>query len=378
MRTHKLIFHSIGLVAMLCVSSSILASNSNQLKKLSHKIASVKAVLTKEQSKREQLQLALEKTELAYGVLQKQYQYSQKQIKKQKKILTSLKIKKNQLDQSLQKQQNILEKQIRTAYMLGRQPYIKLVLNQQNANEVNRILTYYRYISQKRVDAIKSLQNTLFNIKINQKQLQAQLITLSNLQQQQQQQNKKLGRIKRERVSLIYKLSASIKTKRQQLEQLLSNKKRLEATVARLERQTQTQRLAAQHFSKRKGRLPWPTKGKIVHLFGTKIKQSELTWSGDLIRGRLGQPVYAIAAGKVIFSRWLPGYGLLLIINHGNGYMSLYGRNHSTYKKVGDWVVKGEVIASVGRSGGYKKPALYFAIRHNVKPLNPILWCKRR
>jgi septal ring factor EnvC (AmiA/AmiB activator) len=121
--------------------------------------------------------------------------------------------------------------------------------------------------------------------------------------------------------------------------------------------------------------MGWPTKGHILDYFGTKIYHSELRWSGILIKAPENQKVHAIANGKIVFANWLPGYGLLLIINHGHGYMSLYGRDHSLKKKVGDMVKKGDVIATVGKSGGYRHSALYFAIRHNAEPLSPKKWC---
>ena len=112
-----------------------------------------------------------------------------------------------------------------------------------------------------------------------------------------------------------------------------------------------------------------------MHYFGLPIQQSELKWAGELIEATDEQPVYAIAAGTVVFSKWLEGYGLLLIVNHGGGYMSLYGRNHSLYKREGEKIAGGDLIASVGQSGGYETPALYFGILYNAKPLDPNQWC---
>ena len=129
-------------------------------------------------------------------------------------------------------------------------------------------------------------------------------------------------------------------------------------------------------FYKKRGHLIWPTTGRIKHHFGTQIGQSELKWNGVLIEASQGQTVHAVAPGKVIFAKWLQGYGLLLIIDHGNGYMTLYGRNQSLLKKVGDWVKTNTTIATAGQTGGFSQSALYFSLRHNAKPLNPEKWCK--
>lgn len=136
------------------------------------------------------------------------------------------------------------------------------------------------------------------------------------------------------------------------------------------------------HFSNKnfallRGKLPWPTKGTVLHYFNTTIAKSELKSTAELISAPDEQPVYSVAPGVVVFSKWLEGYGLLIIINHGEGYMTLYGRNHSLYKHEGDQVAAGDLIATVGQSGGYEKPALYFAIRYNAKPLDPNQWCVR-
>ena len=130
-------------------------------------------------------------------------------------------------------------------------------------------------------------------------------------------------------------------------------------------------------FGKLKGKLVWPALGKVKRLFGKKRQSGRLRWKGVLIEARQGNNVRAVAAGRVAYADWLRGYGLLLIIDHGDGYMSLYGHNESLFKETGDWVSAGDVIASVGKSGGRKLSSLYFEIRHKGKPVNPTRWCKK-
>ena len=168
------------------------------------------------------------------------------------------------------------------------------------------------------------------------------------------------------------KISEGISNKNIKLQQLLRNKERLEAMINALQRES-TQ--ASQGFSKKRGGLNLPTDGIISTRFGTQIEQSELRWTGVLIRAKENSPVHAIAGGKVVFAKWMEGYGLLMIIDHGGGYMSLYGRNHYLYKKTGDHVRAGEEIAAVGNSGGFEQPALYFGLRHNGQAVDPLTWC---
>ncbi len=166
---------------------------------------------------------------------------------------------------------------------------------------------YYHYLSKDQLSAIHNLQSTLARLRQNQTSIQAQTHILQNLQKQHQ-------------IKAIMK----------------------------------------QDFAALKGKLSWPTEGSVLPYFGIPIDQSELKWDGILIRAAEDQPVYAVASDKVVFAKWFPGYGLLLIINHGHAYMTLYGRNHNLYKKPGDMVQKGDLVATVGQSGGYEKPSALF------------------
>ena len=200
---------------------------------------------------------------------------------------------------------------------------------------------------------------------------------LKQLQQQQKQQLDQITALKSKRSQLIVYINQHIHTQSQKLTQLLNDKHRLEHELSELSTNPQFSTAVGKSFRHLRHHLNWPTKGKIIPKYGTKIDKSQLKWKGVLFKAQMNQPVYAVADGKVIFARWLPGYGLLMIIYHGQGYMTLYGRNHYLYKKTGDIVRAGDQIAAVGDSGGYQTPALYFAIRHSTIPINPIRWLKR-
>lgn len=373
-------FLLIGISLLMSIAScpATSATSQGKLADINHKISSVKQDLLEEKNKRAETLQALKKTEITAGKTEQQLNKIKSQLQVQQKNLSRLQIQTQQNQQTLEMQEAALQKQLRAAYMLGRQPYLKLLLNQENPDKVSRLLTYYHYINKDRMELISQLQTTLQTIKTNQQNIQQQVQQLSTLKQKQQDTRNKLQNINSNRLQLLSTLNQHIQTKNQKLEQLMTDKQQLEKTIAALEAQSQRNKQVAVNgrFGQLKGKLSWPTKGPLAQSFGTQISQSELRWDGDLINAPLGQPVYAVANGTVIFAKWLSGYGLIMIINHGDGYMTLYGRSQSLYKKVGDNVRAGDLIATVGNSGGYDQPGLYFAVRYNGKAINPSIWCR--
>jgi len=361
---------------LLWVASTAFATTHSKLNQINHKIANIKAFLSVEQDKRSQYQSELKKTEIASGKILIKLKKTQENLKKQQAGLNQLTRQSTVYESKLISQRTWLARQIRAAYILGRQPYLKLILNQSDAEKISRILTYYRYVSQDQVAAIQQLQTTLSQLQNNQQQIKSETSVLKQLEDDQQKDHNELEHVRQNRKILIERINSQIRTKNQRLSDLLANKKLLEQTISQLEKKKTTYQAMHKDFGRLKGKLQWPTKGTVLPYFGTQIYQSQIRWGGTLIKAHEDQPVYAVAPGKVVFAKWLPGYGLLLIINHGHGYMTLYGRNHYLYKKPGDIVQRGDLIATVGSSGGYEKSALYFAIRHNAKPLNPVSWCR--
>lgn len=367
----------IFLMSVIFFSCSGVASTENQLSRLANQIKNIKNALQQKHSKRDALQHDLDQIDTQYGeASQRRQQIEQDTLKQQQQIAAlenASSISKNQI----QLQQAALAEQLRLSYLLQRQGAIKLFLNQEDFGQMSRMLYYYQTLNVYRTANIQQLQSSLEKIIAQQKQLYAEYQNLKALQLKMQTQEKQLNLMKDNRTQLIASINHTIRDQNQVLENLNINKKRLEQTLVHL---TQTPAAFKGNFSninfaRQRGHLPWPTKGKVLHYFNTPIADSELKWSGELIEAPDDQPVYAVAPGTIIFSKWLEGYGLLIIINHGQGYMSLYGRNHSLYKHEGDKVSAGDLIATVGQSGGYDKPALFFAIRYNAKPLDPNQWC---
>lgn len=281
----------------------------------------------------------------------------------------------------ISRQQELLGKQIRSAYMSGRQEYLKLLLNQEEPEILGRLLTYYRYFNNARVETIAEIESSISHILLQKKQLAQAKQESLQLQQQQQQQQKELTDSKTEREQVMRRIRREIAKNDKQLDDLQQNEKALQQVVEQLEKTLQSlaalQKSKAKSFARLKGSLRWPAQGSLLHKFGSARQVGKLNWNGVVIGASEGTVVKAVAAGRVVYADWLRGYGLLLIIDHGDGYMSLYGHNQTIYKDVGDEVSLEETIAQVGKSGGMEDNSLYFEIRHKSRPVNPATWCKK-
>lgn len=229
-----------------------------------------------------------------------------------------------------------------------------------------------------RQQAIDNYQQTLNQLAALEPQLAAQAQRLDQSRQRLDQQHRQLRERKRERDQTLKRLNATIDAKDQQLARTEADRKHLEALLAEVVRALSDTALglSGDAFGSRKGKLRWPTQGKPANRFGGRRAGNSLLWTGITLRAPEGREVTAIHQGRVVFSDYMRGQGMLLIIDHGDNYLSLYAHNQTLYKEVGDWVAEGELIARVGNSGGEQQAGLYFEIRHQGKPVNPSLWCR--
>ncbi len=352
------------------------ATPQDQLKKINDKINVLKTSLSKEKKSRDKAYSNFKKTEKYSRQAWNRFKKTSTQIQK---ILLSLKeLKKNhqKLTNESIKQHQKLTRELGVTYKYQRSLNVNLPFGDSENEAGIRYATYHRYIYIKNIQRVEKINRHLLAVKKNQRYLITRNKTLKKIRDQQVILHQKYETSNRFKQKKIQSMNASIVLETHQLQQLRFNKKTLEKALVKITKQGLST-VYTEHFSQFKGHLPWPTNGKVIVKFGSKINHSQLRWEGVLIRAKVNQPIYAVQAGKVAFAKWLPGYGLLLIIQHGHGYMTLYGRNHQLFKKPGDMVRKGDLIATVGQSGDYSKPALYFAIRHNAEPLNPLSWCNR-
>ncbi len=279
---------------------------------------------------------------------------------------------------SLESQRLRLGEQIRAAYAIGSQQQIKMLLNQQNPADIGRVMVYFDYLSRARQRNISTFMKT-----IQEKQTLETELAKSQAEQQQnvalrKQQRNQLQRQRLKRNQLLARLDAEIHNQEQTLTELESSRNRIEnllMSLGELLADIPQSPSDKQPFHDQKGLLPWPVQGRLLSRFGSSREKGDLKWNGVLIGTAYGKPVQAISHGRVAFADWLQGFGFITIIDHGDGYMSLYGHNESLFKQAGDWVESGEVIATVGDSGGQPNPGVYFEIRARGNPVNPGLWC---
>ena len=386
-----------------------------QLEAARQDVAELKKLLEKLQQEKSGVQQQLKKTETEMGDLEGQVKELQRELKGSEQEIQRLDQEKKKLQGARTEQQRLIGIQARAAYQSGRQEYVKLLLNQQNPEKFSRTLTYYDYLSQARLEQLAAFNETLRQlanveqeITSHQAQLQAQKAGLD-------ERHAKLAEARKERQQALAKLNSDVATRDQRLKARQQEQaelgrvlKTIEETLARQAREAEEARkraLAAQQaeqarpgsqqpsqpsgplvtsgavyggpFASARGKLPWPVDGRLVARYGTpRGGDARTKWDGVLIGAPAGSQVRAVHGGRVVFADWLRGAGLLVILDHGNGYLSLYGHNQNLLKSAGDVVKAGDPIATVGSSGGQETSALYFAIRQNGRPSDPAQWCR--
>ena len=284
-----------------------------------------------------------------------------------------------QREAELESESSELASQVRAAYMNGSQERIKLLLNQRDPATLGRLITYYRYLNDYRAGNIETVSAYLRGLAELRGKVAAEEARLANLTKQRYAELTKLNTAQEKRRQLLVSLRGRMADEGREIEQLAAQEKDLSQLIAELSSILSDYPISSESpFSEHKGRLTWPVAGTLVHDFGQPRVTDRLKWNGVVLAAPRGHEVRSVYHGRVVFSDWLAGLGLLVIVEHGEGYMTLYGYNETTLKNTGDWVAPGDVIATVGDSGGQARTALYFEIRRGTRPLNPRKWVTRR
>ena len=365
-------------------------TTNTRLEKLREQIQSLRLELDSDQQRKQGLQSQLRNTERHIGKVVALLKRLKRQLRKQQRELKKLHTRRGGLQSDLQTQRVSLAQQIRAAYSIGQQEYVKILLNQQDPAAVTRTLTYYDYFNRARLTRIQSIDASLAELRTLEQKIQTKTTRLKQNQQEQSSEKAQLENTRGQRARVLANLQQQILAKGDRLSLMQEDERRLQqlldslATAPRDNTQTPAEQElgteSTEHtpFRTLRGKLKWPSRGKLTTRYGGARKVGKLKWQGVNITAPEGTEVRAISHGRVAFSDWLRGFGLLTIIDHGDGYMSLYGGNQSLFKEVGDWVETGEVIAGVGNSGGRTKSSLYFEIRRDGKPINPLKWCQNK
>ncbi len=269
-----------------------------------------------------------------------------------------------------------LAAQLRAAYALGRQDRIKLILNQEDPTDLNRLLAYHDYLSRTRADQVALVAEHGQALESLLETLQADKEQLTALGAEREREQAELSERQADRKRVLEALDRSLASQDRRYRALETDAAAMRQLIERLHLEAVTGIGGDfKPFTRLRGQLPWPAKGRVEARFGAPKEEQGVRWDGVLIGAPEGADVRAVHLGRVAFAEWLRGFGLLLILDHGEGFMSLYGHNQTLLKEVGEWVEAGEPVALVGDSGGEARPGLYFAIRHQGKPLNPSDWC---
>lgn len=277
-------------------------------------------------------------------------------------------------------QRGALAAQVRAAYIMGREPYLKLLLNQQDPSALGRSLAYYGYFNRLRGARMSAASERLVRLTALEHSIREETAQRRALREQELAERKAHTTNRAARAQVLAKLNSEIHTRGDELERALEDEKqltellrKLKPALARIPRETGASPDAP--FAALKGKLHWPVQGQIGAHYGSERLEGRLKWQGVLIEAPEGNEVRAVSRGRIAFSDALRGMGQLVIIDHGGGYMTLYGHNQALFKEAGDWVEAGEVIASVGASGGREQPGLYFEVREQGEPRDPVAWC---
>jgi len=373
------------LLALTGVLAGARAEESNpakaeaELKAVRAQIEKVQAEMARDAGRRDKLTRELEESEKTVGSVRGELDKLRRERAVHAARRAELAAERQKEEAELARDRGALAGQIRAASMIGRQEPIKLLLNQRDPSQVGRVLVYYQYFGRARASQIAAIDAHLDELSTLDAALAAEEQRLAALEEQQQGELAKLQGARERRGRALVSLDSESKGRAKELERLKDQQGGLEKLVRELrralERIDKFPTDSKDAFAKLRGKLAWPVAGRVVATWG-QTRAGGLKWDGVLLAGTQGTPVRAVYHGRVVYADWLSGLGLLTIIDHGDGYLSLYGHNERLFKEVGERVTAGDTIATLGDSGGQPRPELYFEIRKAGKPVDPRPWFK--
>jgi septal ring factor EnvC (AmiA/AmiB activator) len=350
-----------------------------ELEQVRDKISDLKKSLDRSATDRDRLTAELQEAEVEIS----EKRIRLKELERERDFSTR---RKAELDAQLARREAELDEesrelatQVRAAYMSGSQEKIKLLLNQRDPATIGRLMAYYGYLSEYRSENIEVVTAAIRDLAQLHSQVAAEEARIAELAKARYDELSKLGLAQDKRKALLASLKERISGQGREVERLAAQEKDLSRLIAELTSILSDYPISSEApFTTHKGRLTWPVAGTLTHDFGQPRVAGQLKWNGVVLAAPRGKEVRSVYHGRVEFADWLAGMGLLVIVNHGEGYMTLYGYNETILKNTGDWVAPGDVIATVGDSGGQARPGLYFEIRKGTQPINPRQWITRR
>lgn len=372
------------LPALLPVSGAAVGADNTapskaQLEKLKSRISELSDAQNRELRERDSVQASLREAELRISRLTREQRSLEKKASTAQQRLKNLEAEQAVLAAEKRTQLDWLGKTVRASYQAGRQERIKLLLNQEQPDQIARLLRYQEYYQRARSNRLKAVNGELDELKTIALRVEKARQVLLEKRTEVQRHADKLQTAQKERQTTLASLNRSLDNRGSNLNQLKADQQRLQKLLEDMQRSLNDipADLGGKPFGNLAGKLPWPVDARISTGYNSR-REGALRWQGVIFNAAPGTPVRAIHAGRVVFADWLRGYGLLTIVDHGNGYLTLYGYNQSLLREVGEWVSAGDSLALAGNSGGNRTNGLYFEIRHRGKAVNPTRWCNQR
>ena len=350
---------------------------SAELKAVRDQIDTLKEDIEDEGRRRSRAERNLAEVEKSEQKVRRELTSTRKQLQDSKARQADLERQSEAQRKELKKQRTALANQLRVAYINGNEEWLRVSLSQKDATSLGRRMTYYGYLSRQRRITIEKVGMALKELEKIQAEISRELAQLAKFEAEATEKLAEIADTRKERAELVNKINADIRSKDAQIERLQAQASELTNLVEALAKVLpKMPDIDAEPFAGQAASLSWPADGSVLKSFGDSRADGRLKWQGVLLGAPAGAVVRSVYHGRVVFSDWLDGMGLLTIIDHGAGYMSLYGHNQDLLKEVGEWVDPGEAIAHVGDSGGQVAAGLYFEIRKDGKPVNPKRWIR--
>jgi len=345
-----------------------------QLQAVKSEIERISREVSLEQVERDRLSSELKDAELSVGKVREALAAVRRERAESAARRAALAAEQRTREAQVDENRAALAGQLRAAYLIGRQEPLKLLLNQKDPALAGRMFVYYSYFGRARAGQIRLIEEDVKRIAELAAQLEAEDQQLAQLEQEQRAQLHELEQARLARSHVLARLETQSHTRAQNLERLRGQQSGLEKLLRELRAAMERYPLEGNDaFARLRGKLVWPVSGQLLARFG-EPRAGGVRWDGVLVATERGAPVRTVCQGRVIYADWLPGLGLLSIVDHGDGYLSLYGHNERLYKAAGERVAAGDTIAAAGDSGGSPRPELYFEIRKAGKPVDPIPW----
>ena len=377
LRSAPLLFLLTGLAAGAAFAAPEREDKKAELEALRQRIEALRADLAADRDRYDDVRQALREVEKRVASVTRRLRELEQEVAERQARLEELAGEQAELKQRVDRQRGYLARQVRAAYAAGRQELVKLLLNQEDPASIGRVMGYYDYLNRARSRRIAALERDLGALKAVRERIAEEKAGLEQARDEQAEKKQALEASRAKRAKVVAKLESRLENKDQRLRSLKQDEKELEELVKALrEALADIPAEVGTSFAKQRGQLPWPVKGPLAARYGGSRGVGGLRWQGVVIRAEAGKEVEAVSHGRVAFAEWMRGYGMLLIVDHGDGFMSLYGHNRSLLKEAGDWVQAGEPVAIVGSSGGRSRDGLYFEIRKGGRPVNPVRWCR--